>query len=141
VTTPDERDTQDVPEPTAEQVAQRARNADRATRRALAAILGLEALVVLLVPRAIAFTSTGLGGVRAGLLIALAVLMIAGAAVQRRPWGIGYGSALQLLFVATGVWLLAMFVVGAIFAAIWLYLLTLRHELVGTPGGVRMLVS
>jgi len=128
-------------EPTPEQRAERARNADRATRRALAAILGLEAVVVLLVPRAIAFTSTGLGGVRAGLLIALAVLMVIGAGVQRRSWGIGYGSALQLLFVVTGVWLVAMFVVGAIFAGIWLYLLSLRHELVGTPGGARMLVS
>ncbi|HLY33239.1 MAG TPA: DUF4233 domain-containing protein [Jatrophihabitantaceae bacterium] len=128
-------------EPTAEQIAARAQNADRATRRALAAILGLESVVVLLVPRAIAFTSTGLGGVRAGLLIALAVLMVVGAAVQRRPWGIGYGSVLQLAFVATGAWLVAMFVVGAIFAGIWLYLLTLRHELVGTPGGARMLVS
>jgi hypothetical protein len=128
-------------EPTPEQVAERARNADCATRRALAGILGLEAVVVLLVPRAIAFTSTGLGGVRAGVLIALAVLMVVGAGMQRRPWGIGYGSVLQLLFVATGVWLVAMFVVGAIFAAIWLYLLTLRHELVGTPGGARMLVS
>jgi hypothetical protein len=128
-------------EPTPEQVAERARRADKATRSALAGILGLEALVVLLVPRAIAFTHTGLGGVRAGLLIGLAVLMIAAAAVQRRRWGIGVGSALQLPFIATGAWLVAMFFVGVVFAAIWLYLLSLRHELVGTPGGARMLVS
>ncbi len=83
-------------EPTAEQVAERAVRADRSTRGALAAILGLEALVVLLVPRAIAFTATGLGGVRAGVLIGLAVLLVAAAAVQRRSWGIGAGSALQL---------------------------------------------
>ena len=128
-------------EPTAEQVELRARNADKATRRALAAILGLEALVVLLVPRAIAFTDAGLGGVKTGLLIALAVLMIVGAGVQRRPWGIGFGSALQLPLIATGVWLPALYVVGGIFAAIWVYLLTLRHELVGTPGGARLLIS
>ncbi|MDT4936962.1 MAG: hypothetical protein QOG80_633 [Pseudonocardiales bacterium] len=128
-------------EPTREQVEERARRADKATRRALAAILALEGVVVLLVPRAIAFTDSGLGGMRAGLLIGLGVVLILGAAVQRRSWGIGFGSALQLLFVGTGVWLVAMFVVGAIFAAIWVYLLTLRHELVGTPGGARMLVS
>lgn len=128
-------------EPAPEQIAERARRADKATRSALAGILGLEALVVLLVPRAIAFTSTGLGGVRAGILIGLAVLMLLVAGVQRRTWGIGVGSAMQVLFILTGIWLAAMFAVGGIFAMIWIYLLTLRHELVGTPGGARMLVS
>ncbi|MDT4908186.1 MAG: hypothetical protein QOF87_1085 [Pseudonocardiales bacterium] len=128
-------------EPTEEQRAERAARANRATRGALSAVLGLEALVVLLVPRAIAFTSTGLGGTRAGLLIALAVIMVAAAGLMRRPWGIGVGSALQLPFILTGVWLTAMFVVAAIFATIWLSLLNLRKELVGTPGGIRMLAS
>jgi hypothetical protein len=67
--------------------------------------------------------------------------MIVAASGVRRRWGIGAGSLLQLLFVATGAWLTALFVVGAVFAAVWLYLLSLRHELVGTPGGARMLVS
>ncbi|MDT4982236.1 MAG: hypothetical protein QOG07_4115 [Pseudonocardiales bacterium] len=128
-------------EPTEEQRAERAARANRATRGALSAVLGLEALVVLLVPRAIAFTSTGLGGTRAGLLIALAVIMVAAAGLMRRPWGIGVGSALQLPFILTGVWLTAMFIVAAIFATIWLSLLNLRKELVGTPGGIRMLAS
>jgi hypothetical protein len=128
-------------EPTAEERAERAVRADRATRGALAAILAFEALVVLLVPRAIAYTETGLGGTRTGLLIALAVLMIGAAGTLRRPWGIGTGSALQVGFALTGIWLVAMFVIAAIFIAIWLYLLNLRHELVGTPGGLRMLSS
>jgi Protein of unknown function (DUF4233) len=128
-------------EPTADQLAERALRADKSTRAALAGILGLEAVVVLLVPRAIAFTATGLGATRAGLLIALAVLMVMAAGLVRRPWGIGLGSLLQVAFVLTGVWLAAMFVVAGIFATIWLYLLNLRHELVGTPGGVRMLLS
>jgi hypothetical protein len=130
-----------TPPPTPEQLAERATRADRATRGALAGVLGLEALVVLLLPRAIAFTETGLGGTRTALLIGLAVVMVAVATQLRRTWGIGAGSALQLLFILTGIWLGAMFVVGVIFAAIWLYLLSLRHELVGTPGGARMLVS
>ncbi|PZS15057.1 MAG: DUF4233 domain-containing protein [Pseudonocardiales bacterium] len=128
-------------EPSAEQLAERAVRANKATRGALAAILALEALVVLLVPRAIAFTATGLGATRTALLIGLAMLMVAGAGLLRRPWGIGLGSLLQVAFVLTGIWLAAMFVVGLVFAAIWLYLLNLRRELVGTPGGVRMLVS
>ena len=128
-------------EPTPEQIEERARRSDKATRRALAATLGLEAFVVLLVPRAIAFSDGGLGGLKTGLLLGLAALLIAGAGVQRRSWGIGYGSLLQLPLIATGVLLPALYVIGGIFAAIWGYLLSLRHELVGTPGGVRMLIS
>lgn len=128
-------------QPTPEQYAERARRANRATRGALAGVLGLEALVVLLVPRAIAYTSTGLGGTRTGLLIGLAVLMVLAAGLLRRPWGIAVGSVLQLMFILTGVLLVSMFIVGIIFAAIWLSLLNLRHELVGTPGGVRIFIS
>lgn len=135
----------DVPtgpvEPTPEMIAERARRADRATRGALAGVLGLEALVVLLIPRAIRFTDTGLGTARTVLLIGLAVVMIAVAGMVRRPRGIAAGSVLQGLFVLTGVFLPAMFVVGVIFLAIWLSVLNLRHEIVGTPGGLRMFVS
>ena len=127
--------------PTPEQIAERAVRANRATRGALAGVLALEALVTLLVPRALAFTSTGLGVTRTVLLLSLAALMIVAAGLVRRPFGIAVGSALQVLFVLTGVMLVAMFVVGVIFAAIWGRLLMLRHELVGTPGGWRLLVS
>ncbi|MCW2656008.1 MAG: hypothetical protein JWR06_201, partial [Jatrophihabitans sp.] len=44
-------------------------------------------------------------------------------------------------FTATGFLIATMFLVGAIFAAIWLRLLMLRHEVVGTAGGLRMLVE
>lgn len=127
--------------PTPEQLAERAARADRATRGAAAAILGLEALVVLLLPRAIAFTASGLGGTRTGILIALAVLLIVAAGLQRRPWGIALGSAMQVLFALTGVLLVAMFFVGALFILVWLWLLNIRHDLVGTPDGWRLLVS
>jgi hypothetical protein len=119
----------------------RARRSDRAVRGAMAGVLGLEALVVLLVPRALAFSSGGLGVTRTLVLVGLALVLIAAAALLRRPWGIGLGSALQLVFLLTGVWLVAMFVVGAIFAAVWLRLLVLRRDLVGTPGGWRILYS
>jgi hypothetical protein len=106
----------------------------------MAGVLGLQALVVLLVPRAIKFT-VGLGATRTTLLITLAVLLVIGAALVRRPWGIAVGTALQVPFILTGVWIGTMFFLGAVFAGIWAYLLSLRHELVGTPGGVRMLYS
>lgn len=127
--------------PTAEQIAERAVRADRATRRVLAAILCLEALVVLLVPRALAQTAQGLGSVQTGTLIGLAVVLVVGAVLIRQRWGIGVGSVLQLPFLAAGVWLPLFFVVAAIFIGLWLYLLNLRRELVGTPGGIRMLIS
>jgi hypothetical protein len=128
-------------EPTEEQVAERAVRANRATRGALAGVLGLEALVLLLVPRAIAFSSSGLGLTRTLILVGLAVVFILAAGLVRRPYGIGLGSVLQLAFVLTGVLLIAMFFVGVVFAAIWGALLRTRRDLVGTPGGWRMLVS
>ena len=125
-------------EPTPEQIAERARRADRATRGGLAGILALEAVIVLLVPRAIAFT-TGLGVTRTVVLVALAVLLVAAAGVQRRAWGIAVGSAMQVLFLATGFLIVTMFLIGALFLAIWLRLLMLRVEIVGSPSGWRML--
>jgi hypothetical protein len=127
-------------QPTPEQIAKRARRADKGTRNAMAAILGLEMVVVLLIPRTIAFT-TGLGPVRTGVCFAVAALLLFGAAVTRRSWGIGLGSVLQVVFTATGFLIGTMFLIGAIFIAIWLRLLMLRHDIVGTPGGLRMLTS
>jgi hypothetical protein len=146
--TPEPRLTQDEPFDTGaprltqdEQYAERARRADRATRGALAGVLGLEALVTLLVPRALAYSNAGLGTTKTVVLIGFAVILILAAGMQRRHWGIGLGSALQLPLVLSGVWLWGMFLIGALFVAIWLYLLKLRHELVGTPGGPRVLIS
>jgi hypothetical protein len=119
----------------------RRNKANRATRGVLAALLCLEALVVLLVPRAIAQTSTGLDGTKTGILIALAVVLVATGFVLKRPWGIGLGSVLQIAVVVTGVLTLVMLFIGLIFVAIWLWVLTMRRDLVGTPSGLKMLVS
>lgn len=136
----DEPDAPEPGEPTPEQYAERARRANKATRGALAGVLGLEAVVALLIPRAIAFT-TGLGPVRTGICIGVAVLLIIGAATLRRRWGIAFGSGLQVVFLATGFMIGTMFLVGGLFIAIWLRLLMLRHEIVGSPGGLRMLAG
>lgn len=140
---PDEPPPQAEPppaEPTPEQYAARARRADKATKGALAGVLGLEALVVLLIPRAIAFT-TGLGPVRTGVCIGLAVVLVLAAALVRRPWGIALGSGLQVVFLATGFMIATMFLIGALFIAVWARLLMLRHEIVGSPGGLRLLAG
>lgn len=120
---------------------ERIRRADRGTRGGLAAVLGLEAVVTLLVPRALAFSQGGLGTTKTLLLVALALLMIAAAGLVRRSWGIGLGSAVQVLFLLSGLWLIALLIVAALFAAVWLRMLWLRHQLLGTPTGWRLLSS
>jgi hypothetical protein len=126
---------------TAEEQEARRNKANRATRGGLAGILCLEAFVVLLVPRAIAQTSVGLNGSKTGLLLALAVVLVAVGFLLRRPWGIAVGSVLQVVLAATVVLVPAMIIVVVFFVAIWVYLLRTRHQLVGTPAGWRMLIS
>ena len=138
MTAPEQRD---QPAPGESDEAGRRARADRATRAGLAAVLGLEAVVALLVPRALAFSDGGLGTTKTVLLITLAVVMIAAAGLVRRPWGIGVGSVVQLVFLLSGLWLLALLIVAALFAAVWGRLLWLRHELLGTPTGWRLLLS
>jgi hypothetical protein len=124
-----------------DEVEDRRRRADRATRGGLAALLCLEAFVVLLVPRAIAQTSHGLTPATTLLLVGLAVLLVACAFVLRRPWGIGAGSGLQLLVAATVLLIPSLAVVVVIFLLLWLYLLRTRRQLLATPSGWRMLIS
>ena len=128
-------------EPTEEELAMRRAKADRATRAVLAALLCLEALVVLLVPRAIAQTATGLDATKTAVLIGLAVVLVVTAGLLRRPWGIGLGSALQLAVLATSVLEHVLIVIGLMFIGLWWWVLTMRRDLAGKPGGLRMLVS
>jgi hypothetical protein len=127
-------------EPTPEQYAERARKADKASRGAMAGVLALEAIVILLVPRTIAKVG-GLSATDTAICIGLAVVLIAVAGLLRRPWGIAVGSVMQVLFIATGFIIGTMFFVGFVFILIWLRLLMLRHEVVGSPGGLRMLAG
>lgn len=127
--------------PTPEQYAERAKRADKATRGGMSGLLALEAVVALLIPRAIAFSGDGLSLTKTIVLIALAVLLIAAAGMTRRPWGVAFGSVLQLALILSGILTLAMLVLGLLFGATWFWLLKVRHDLVGTPGGLRMLIS
>jgi hypothetical protein len=73
--------------------------------------------------------------------VSLAVLLVASGFLLRRPWGIGLGSALQLLVAATVVLIPALLVVIVIFLLLWRYVLRTRHQLLSTPAGWRMLIS
>lgn len=124
-----------------EREAQRLQRADRATRGGLAALLCLEAFVVLLVPRGIAQTEEGVSTTKTLLLVGLAVVLVGCAFLLGRRWGIALGSVLQLALAATIVLIPALAVVVVIFLLLWLYLLRTRMTWLGTRRGWRMLIS
>jgi hypothetical protein len=109
--------------------------AARALGGAAAAVLMLEGIVVLFVPRGIAQTGEGLTGVRLILLVVLAVVLILASGLQRRPQGTVIGTALQVPLLLTGLMNGVMWFLGGLFVLIWLYLLQLRKELLGSPFG------
>jgi hypothetical protein len=112
------------------------------TERGLYAIgaagLSLEALVLLLAaPAVITLERGNVHWVRVGAMFVLAVLLIVGAAVLRRPGGKHVGSVLQALVIAGGIITWPLFVIGGAFAAIWIYWLRLwpRHGFTTVGGG------
>lgn len=109
--------------------------AGRALNGAAAGVLVLEGIAVLFVPRGIAPTDEGLGAVRLTLLIALSAVLILASGVQRRERGLLIGTALQVPLLLTGLMTSAMWFVGGAFVLIWLYLLQVRKQLIGTPFG------
>jgi hypothetical protein len=109
--------------------------AGRALGGAAAAILLLEGIAVLFVPRGIAQSGDGLTGFRLTVLIVLAVLLVLASGVQRRPQGLLIGTVLQLPLLLTGFFGSAMWLVGGVFVLIWAYLLQVRKELLGSPFG------
>ncbi len=107
--------------------------AARALRGAAAGVLVLEGIAVLFVPRGIAQTGDGLTGGRLTVLLALSIVLILAAGIQRRPRGLYIGTALQVPLVLTGLLNGVMWFVAGIFVLIWLYLLQIRKELLGSP--------
>jgi hypothetical protein len=109
--------------------------AGRALNGAAAGILVLEGIATLFVPRGIAQTGEGLTGGRLTYLLVLSVVLILAAGVQRRPRGLIVGTALQLPLLLTGLFDGVMWIVAGAFVLIWLYLLQVRKELLGSPFG------
>jgi hypothetical protein len=104
--------------------------AEKPTPRGLVGVgiggLSLEALVLLLATPAVA--SAERGHVTAWHLIyllGLAVLIVLAAAWLRRPHGLVPGTVVQPLVIAAGVVTWPMYVVGVLFAGIWVYYLRL----------------
>jgi len=99
----------------------RPRRARSVTEMLLSIVLGLEAVLIFFVT----LTVYGLKALPAGYAFGggavLVVLLLAAAAVLRFPWGVWFGWALQVVLLATGLLLPALYIVAAIFIAIWVY--------------------
>ncbi|WP_344416421.1 DUF4233 domain-containing protein [Pseudonocardia ailaonensis] len=97
-----------------------------------AGVLVLEAIVVLLALLVVGkFTQGSLGPVGITCVAVLAVLMILGSGVQRRPWGLGFALVLQAGLLACGFFHVSLLVVGVIFVVVWGTLLWMRQDVAG----------
>lgn len=95
----------------------------------LSVVLVLEAAVLFFATLAIMGLrgSTALADVPAGWILgggaAFMVLLVVVALLQRYPWGIVLGGVLQVPYVALGVLHPFMFLIGAVFAGMWIWCL------------------
>lgn len=84
----------------------------------LAAVLVFEALIVALaIP--VAVVADGRGAAAAWSLAALSVLLVLGAGLVRRPYGVVVGWVLQVLVCLSGLLVPAMGVLGLVFLGVW----------------------
>jgi len=91
-------------------------------RRSLASIvLGFELIVVFLATLVIFGLSDLPPWVTLGGGALLCLIMVATIGLLRFPWAYWIGWAVQVVIVATGFLNPAMFVVGALFAGMWVY--------------------
>jgi hypothetical protein len=110
---------------------ERGPGAGAATKRLCATVLVMETVVIWLaipVALAVGHASPRRAGV-AGVVLALAAVVLAVLARRRLRWTIAGGSVLQALVIAAGVIVPMMYFLGAIFAAFWVIGLRLGHRL------------
>ncbi len=108
------------------------RNPGAAVRGVGAGALVIEALVLLLAIVPLTKLDTRHTGWAIGYVLALCVLAILLAGMLRRPWAWYAGMVLQLLVCAGGYFHLMLLVFGIIFGAVWAYVLSVRHSVLGT---------
>lgn len=97
-------------------------------RTLCAAVLTFESIIVLLaIPVAVVVygVSAPIGIIGGGALM-VACLFVAGS--QKRTWGLTAGWVLQVLIVATGFIVPAMFFLGVVFAIMWFYAIRVGRQ-------------
>lgn len=107
----------ETPEQTAARVA---RDAVKGKRRLASSVLGMEVVVFWLAIIVAVVMSHVAAAIAVPVGVALALACIVVAARIKRPWAYAAGSVLQVLAIACGFVVHTMFVVGAIFALLWI---------------------
>lgn len=97
-------------------------------RGVMAGTLVLEAIVVLLALPVIATLGGGVTLFAGVYVLGLAVAMVLGAGLQRRPWALAYDLGLQLVFIGGFLLHPAFGVAGLIFAFVWAFILVIRRD-------------
>ena len=104
-------------------------------RRLCGTVLGMEAVIALLAIVPAKVLGHASGGVAAAVCgaVALVAIVLSGY-VGKRPWTLYAGSVFQLAVIACGVLLPTMYVLGAIFAALWFTGIWLARKWEREPG-------
>ncbi|MEU1526960.1 DUF4233 domain-containing protein [Nocardia rhamnosiphila] len=97
-------------------------------RGVMAGALVLEAITVLLALPVVADIAGGVTWVSGSYLVVLALVMIAGAGLQRRSWAVPFNLGLQVPVLIGGVFHLSIAVIGVVFLAVWAFILLLRSD-------------
>lgn len=108
--------TQPAPQP-------RSRRERGVTELLLDIVLNLEAAVMFFATLTIDGLSDLPAGVALGGGAAFIVVLVVVSRVQRYHWGVVTGGVLQVALIATGFLHVFMFVIGAVFAGLWLWCL------------------
>ncbi|MFD0363906.1 DUF4233 domain-containing protein [Nocardia sp. GCM10030253] len=114
--------------PDGDQAAPTAPDPWKGLRGVMAGTLILEAITVLLALPVVGAVGGGVDWFSGSYLVILALVMILGAGLQRRPWAVPFNLALQALLIL-GVFIhLSIGIMGILFAVLWGFILVLRHD-------------
>jgi hypothetical protein len=98
-------------------------------RGVFAATLILESIVVLLALLVLGKFGEGATPLSAGLVVGVAVLMIVGSGLQRRPWGLPFALVMQAVTIVVGfVFVPVLGVMGIVFALVFGGLILMRRD-------------
>ncbi|MFE3445454.1 DUF4233 domain-containing protein [Nocardia sp. NPDC059180] len=115
-------------EQTSEQTAPAPPDPWKGLRGVMAGTLILEAIVVLLALPVVADVGGGVSWLSGTYLVGLAVVMVLGAGVQRKPWALPFNLGLQVLVIAGAFIHISIGVIGILFAIVWAFILILRND-------------